>query len=100
MSINPPDALVGAVALEYILLKLKPQMEDDADFRGAFHVLSGFSAEQLAGFIDASVAAGSRASRLSIQFPEFELRPYAVFFFYDTSASSVYARLLVGSGYV
>ena len=32
MSIKPPDALVGAVALEYILLKLKPQLEDDADF--------------------------------------------------------------------
>jgi hypothetical protein len=86
------DALVGAVVLEYILLKLKPQMEDDADFRGAFHVLSGFSAEQLAGFSDASVAAGSRASRLSIQFPEFELRPYAVDAQYTTSDSSVNVR--------
>jgi S-DNA-T family DNA segregation ATPase FtsK/SpoIIIE len=92
MSINAPDALVGAVALEYILLKLKPQLEDDADFRGAFHVLSGFSAEQLAGFIDASVAAGSRTSRLSIQFPEFELRPYAVDAKYTTSDSSVNVR--------
>ena len=92
MSINLPDALVGAVALEYILLKLKPQLEDDPDFRGAFHVLSGFSAEQLAGFIEASVAAGPRASRLSIQFPEFELRLYAVDPKYTTSDSSVNVR--------
>lgn len=92
MSINPPDALVGAVALEYILLKLKPQLEDDADFRGAFHVLSGFSAEQLVGFINATIAAGSRASRLSIQFPEYELRPYGVGAQYTTSGSSVNVR--------
>ena len=92
MSISPPDALVGAVALEFILLKLKPQMEDDPDFRGAFHVLSGFSAEQLAGFIEATAAAGSRASRLSIQFPEFELRPFGVDARYTTSDSSVNVR--------
>jgi S-DNA-T family DNA segregation ATPase FtsK/SpoIIIE len=92
MSISPPDALVGAVALEFILLKLKPQMEDDPDFRGAFHVLSGFSAEQLAGFIEATAAAGSRVSRLSIQFPEFELRPFGVDARYTTSDSSVNVR--------
>src|SRR5262245_14084466 len=92
MIIGPPDALVGAVALEYVLLKLKPQLEDDPDFRGAFHVLSGFSAEQLVGFINASVAAGSRASRLAIQFPEFELRPFGVDGRYTTSDSSVNVR--------
>jgi S-DNA-T family DNA segregation ATPase FtsK/SpoIIIE len=92
MNISPPDALVGAVALEYVLLKLKPQLEDDPEFRGAFHVLSGFSAEQLAGFVDASIAAGSRASRLSIQFPEFELRPYGVDGHFTTVDSSVNVR--------
>ncbi len=92
MSVNPPDALVGAVALEYVLLKLKPQLEDDPDFRGAFHVLSSFSAEQLAGFIQASIDAGERAARLSIQFPEFELRPYGVASKYTTTDSSVNVR--------
>jgi S-DNA-T family DNA segregation ATPase FtsK/SpoIIIE len=92
MNISPPDALVGAVALEYVLLKLRPQLEDDPEFRGAFHVLSGFSAEQLAGFIDASIAAGPRTSRLSIQFPEFELRSYEVGAQFTTSDSSVNVR--------
>ena len=40
MTITQPDALVGAIALEYVLLKLKPQLEDETDSRGAFHVLS------------------------------------------------------------
>lgn len=92
MSVSPPDALVGAIALEYVLLKLKSQMEDDPDFRGAFHVLSGFSAEQLAGFIQASIDAGERAARLSIQFPEFELRPYGVASRFTTTDSSVNVR--------
>jgi DNA segregation ATPase FtsK/SpoIIIE, S-DNA-T family len=92
MSINAPDALVGAIALEYVFIKLKPQLEDDPDFRGAFHVLSGFSAEQLVGFIEASQAAGSRASRLHIQFPEFELRGHGIDPRYTTSDSSVNVR--------
>jgi S-DNA-T family DNA segregation ATPase FtsK/SpoIIIE len=92
MSVSPPDALVGAIALEYVLLKLKSQLEDDTDSRGAFHVLSGFSAEQLAGFIHASVDAGERAARLIIQFPEFELRPYGVDSRFTTSDSSVNVR--------
>lgn len=92
MSVSPPDALVGAIALEYVLLRLKPQLEDDPDFRGAFHVLSGFSPEQLAGFIEASIAAGDRAGRLTIQFPEFELRSYGVSSKYTTADSSVNVR--------
>jgi S-DNA-T family DNA segregation ATPase FtsK/SpoIIIE len=92
MNISPQDALVGAVALEFVLLKLKPQLEEDPDFRGAFHVLSGFSAEQLAGFVDASIAAGARASRLAIQFPEFELRPFGVDARFTTPDSSVNVR--------
>jgi hypothetical protein len=57
--ISLPEALVGAIALEYVLLKFKPQTEDD-DFRGAFHVLSGFSSEQLVGFIRAKDADNQR----------------------------------------
>ena len=92
MSVSPPDALVGAIALEFVLLKLKSQLEEDPDLRGAFHVLSGFSAEQLAGFIQASIGAGERAARLSIQFPEFELRPYGVDSQFTTTDSSVNVR--------
>jgi S-DNA-T family DNA segregation ATPase FtsK/SpoIIIE len=92
MIIDPADALVGAIALEYVLLKFKPQLDDDPDFRGAFHVLSGFSAEQLAGFIQASIAAGQRASRLQIQFPEFELQAYDIPSRYTTADSSVNVR--------
>jgi len=100
MSINPPDALVGAIALEYVLLKLKPQLEEDPDFRGAFHVLSGFSAEQLVGFINASVNAGARTSRLQIQFPEFELRGFGVDSRFTTADSSVHVRNRERSGSV
>jgi S-DNA-T family DNA segregation ATPase FtsK/SpoIIIE len=92
MNVSPPNALVGAIALEYVLLKLKPQLEEDSDSRGAFHVLSGFSAEQLAGLIEASIDVGDRAARLTIQFPEFELRPYGVSSRYTTTDSSVNVR--------
>ena len=92
MSIKAPDALVGAIALEYVLLKLKPQLEEDPDFRGAFHVLSGFSAEQLVGFIQARDTAGARAARLQIQFPEFELRGHGVDPSHTTTESSVNVR--------
>jgi S-DNA-T family DNA segregation ATPase FtsK/SpoIIIE len=92
MSIKAPDALVGAIALEYVLLKLRPQLGDDPDFRGAFHVLSGFSAEQLVGFIQAKDAAGARAARLQLQFPEFELRGHGVDPSYTTTESSVNVR--------
>lgn len=92
MSIKAPDALVGAIALEYVLLKLKPQLEEDPDFRGAFHVLSGFSTEQLVGFIRAKDEAGARTTRLQIQFPEFELRGHCVDPSYTTTESSVNVR--------
>ena len=92
MTVDPSDALVGAIALEYVLGKFKPQLEDDPDFRGAFHVLSGFSAEQLAGFILARIDAGERASRLRIQFPEFELRSHGIPALYTTTESSVNVR--------
>jgi S-DNA-T family DNA segregation ATPase FtsK/SpoIIIE len=92
MSIKEHDALVGAIALEYVLLKLRPQIEEDPDFRGAFHVLSGFSAEQLVGFIKAKDAAGARAARLHLQFPEFELRGHGVDPSHTTTESSVNVR--------
>ncbi len=92
MSIKAPDALVGAIALEYVLLKLRPQLEEDPDFRGAFHVLSGFSTEQLVGFIQAKDAAGAKAARLQLQFPEFELRGHGVDISYTTTESSVNVR--------
>jgi DNA segregation ATPase FtsK/SpoIIIE, S-DNA-T family len=92
MSIKAPDALVGAVALEYVLLKLRPQLEEDPEFRGAFHVLSGFSAEQLVGFIQAKYVAGARAARLEIQFPEVELRGHGVDSSCTTTESSVNVR--------
>lgn len=92
MTINPPDALMGAIALEYVLLKLKPQLEEGPDFRGAFHVLSGFTAEQLAGFVHASTAAGARAARLHIQFHEGELRPYGIDARFTTADSAVNVR--------
>lgn len=92
MTISPQDALVGAVALEFVLVKFRPQLEEDPDFRGAFHVLSGFSPEQLAGFVEASVAAGTRAARINIQFPEFELRQFGVDAQHTTADSSVNVR--------
>lgn len=91
MKIDPSDALVGAVAFEYVLLKLGRQVEDP-DFRGAFHVLSGFSAEQLAGFIKASIDAGPKPWRLHIQFPEFALHPFGVLQLYTTTDSAVNVR--------
>ena len=100
MSTKTPDELVGAVALEYVLLKLKPQLENNPDFRGAFHVLSGFSAEQLVGFIQAKEAAGTRGDRLEIQFPAFEMRAFAVSSSYTTSESSVEVRNRPRNGFV
>jgi DNA segregation ATPase FtsK/SpoIIIE, S-DNA-T family len=51
-----------------------------------------FATEPLAGFIEARIEAGLRATRLSIQFPEFELRPYGVAPTYTTTDSSVNVR--------
>lgn len=77
--ISDSDALVGAIALQYVLNKLEDQLTDTS-FRGAFHVLAGFTAAQLVGFARARDAKGGLASRLSLQFPKnvfagFELAP-------------------------
>ena len=89
--ISLPDALVGAIALEYVLLKFKPPTEDD-DFRGAFHVLSGFSSEQLVGFIRAKDADNQRTAQLQLQFPAIALTGYDINSAYLTDASAVGVR--------
>ncbi|AMP07638.1 FtsK/SpoIIIE domain-containing protein [Collimonas pratensis] len=91
LEITAPDALVGAIALEYVLLKFKTQTEDD-EFRGAFHVLSGFSPEQLMGFIRAKDAGGLKAARLHLQFPSAALTNYDVPSIHLTEASAVGVR--------
>ncbi|MBL8517289.1 MAG: DNA translocase FtsK [Betaproteobacteria bacterium] len=92
MSISEADALVGEIALEFVLAKLKAQKDDDPHFRGAFHVLSGFSVEQLVGFVRAKDASGPRANDLKIQFPESELLGFGVDPQYLTKDSSVSVR--------
>jgi S-DNA-T family DNA segregation ATPase FtsK/SpoIIIE len=92
VKISSPDYLVGAIALEYVLIKFKPQLEEDPDFRGAFHVLSGFSPQQLVGFVMAKQAAGEKAARLKIQFPEAKLQGCGIDPAYTTAMSSVNVR--------
>lgn len=87
-----PESLVGAVALEVVLSKLRSQLENDADFRGAFHVLSGFSAEQLIGFIQAKNNAGVRASKIEIQFPDFAMQKFQINRCFLTAESAVSVR--------
>ncbi|MDY7577266.1 FtsK/SpoIIIE domain-containing protein [Herbaspirillum sp. RTI4] len=89
--ISAPDSLVGAIALEYVLLKFKPLMEDD-DSRGAFHVLSGFSADQLVGFIRAKDAKGQETTRLRLQFPATALSGHDINPLYLTDDSAVGVR--------
>lgn len=92
MNISPRDALFGAIALEYVLLRLNPQFEDDPDFRGAFHVLSGFSPDSWQASSRRASMPGDRSTRLTIQFPEFELRPSGVDSHYTTADSFVNVR--------
>lgn len=76
--ISAQDGLVGAVALEYILVKFRGTLENDLESGGAFHVLTGFSVEQLVGLIRARGAAGARAARLRLQIAEARLRLFDV----------------------
>jgi S-DNA-T family DNA segregation ATPase FtsK/SpoIIIE len=91
--ITDADRLIGAVAFEHVLLKFKP-LTDDPEFRGAFHVLSGFTPEQLVAFIECSEAEPTRAAKLHIQFPGSELRSYRVSekFLVDESAVNIRNR--------
>lgn len=92
MSITESDALIGAIALEYVLLKLKPQVDADPDFRGAFNVLSEFTAEQLVGFIRAWEAHGDRNLPVKLQFPESALKLFEIPPVYLTTDSAVQVR--------
>lgn len=91
MTLTTPDLLVGAIAFEYVARQLKAQLEDP-ELQGAFHVLSGFTAEQLAAFIVAKDKAGARATRLHIQFPAAELKRFGINTSYLTDESSVDVR--------
>ncbi len=92
MTLSAPDALVGAIAFEHVCRQLTPQLEGEADFRGAFHVLSGFTPEQLAGFVAAKDRAGVRAQKLQLQFPAAELDGFGINPAYLTEESSVDVR--------
>lgn len=92
MTLSAPDTLVGAIAFEHVCRQLRPQLEEEADFRGAFHVLSGFTAEQLAGFVAAKDLAGARAQKLQLQFPASELNGFGINPAYLTEESSVDVR--------
>jgi S-DNA-T family DNA segregation ATPase FtsK/SpoIIIE len=92
MTLSAPDALVGAIAFEHVSRQLRLQLEEEADFRGAFHVLSGFTAEQLAGFVAAKDRAGARVQKLQLQFPAAELEGFGINPAYLTEESSVDVR--------
>lgn len=100
MKISAPDDLVGAIALEYVLAKFRANLEEGSAFRGAFHVLSGFTSEQLVGFIKAAENAGSAATRLRIQFPQSELSAFGVDGRHLTTASSVDVRNRDRDGFI
>lgn len=91
MTLNSSDLLVGAIAFEYVCRQLKTQLEDPEP-QGGFHVLSGFTPEQLAGFVVAKDCAGARAHRIHLQLPAAELRKLGVREEYLTDDSSVDVR--------
>jgi S-DNA-T family DNA segregation ATPase FtsK/SpoIIIE len=88
MSINHSDALIGAIALEYLLTKQRVHVEADPDFRGTFTVLSEFTSEQLAGFIQAWENTEDKSLPVNIQFSEQSLNGYGVASVYLTSLSA------------
>lgn len=73
--ITASDALVGAVALELVRRRVKPQLDEH---HGGFHVLSGFSTPQLAGFVHAKANADGWAEGIQIQFLKSELQAFGV----------------------
>ncbi|MYM36579.1 hypothetical protein GTP38_19810 [Duganella sp. FT94W] len=89
--ISAPDALVGAIALEYLLIKLDDQLTDPS-FRGAFHVLSGFTPGQLEGFVLAKEQRRGHADKLVLQFPRGGLIGTNIADEYLTDDSSVGVR--------
>jgi len=61
------DRLVGAIALKCVRDKFRARVADE-DFDGGFHVLSGFTPRQLAGFCEALLRFPEFASKVRIQF--------------------------------
>ncbi len=88
MNINPSDALIGSIALEYVLTKQKVHVDADSDFRGTFTVLSEFTAEQLAGFIAAWEATTDKSLPVNIQFNEQSLHGFGAAPTYLTTLSA------------
>lgn len=62
------DHLVGAIALVHVRERYLARITEE-DFDGGFHVLSGFTAKQLAGFAAELQEDGDFASRVRIRFP-------------------------------
>ena len=100
MTLTAADALVGAIAFEHVSRQLRPQLEEEGDFRGAFHVLSGFTAEQLVGFVAAKDQAGAKAERFQLQFPAADLEGFGIDPSYLTDVCSVDVRNRERTGFV
>jgi S-DNA-T family DNA segregation ATPase FtsK/SpoIIIE len=92
MSIDASDALIGSIALQFVVSKIKPQLDADPDFRGAFTVLSEFTPEQLAGFVLALENGGAIGLPIKVQFPQGALHGFGVANAHLTSVSAVQVR--------
>jgi len=92
MSIDASNALIGSIALQFVASKIKPQLDADPDFRGAFTVLSEFTPEQLVGFVLALEKEGDMGLPIKIQFPQGALQAFGVSTAHLTSASAVQVR--------
>ena len=62
------DQLVGGIALANVRAKYLERINEE-DFDGGFHVLSGFTPKQLAGFARALQKDGTLAAKVHIRFP-------------------------------
>jgi len=62
------DRMVGRIVARYVCAKYAERLFDE-DFDGGFHVLSGFTPSQLAGFCDAIYEEQRIRDRVSIRFP-------------------------------
>jgi S-DNA-T family DNA segregation ATPase FtsK/SpoIIIE len=92
MSIDASDSLIGSIALQFVASKIRPQLESDPDFRGAFTVLSEFTPAQLVGFVSALENEGDIGFPIKIQFPLAALHTFGVSTAHLTSASAVQVR--------
>lgn len=62
------DQIVGAVVLNHLRSKYIGRVAE-SDFDGGFHVLSGFTEKQLAGFVIALEKDAAFSSKVTVQFP-------------------------------